>query len=183
MVDRKEVRFMTMQVTVKGRNIEVTPALREYVEKKMAKFERMLEDITEAVVTLSSTKGNDRVELTVPLRGIVLRCEEETDDMYTSMDLVVEKLERQVRKYKTKLAKKTKTVVKPSMDDIVPIEEEEAPVKVKKFPAKPLSVDEAIMQMNLSGHTFFAFTNQDTGKINVVYARRDGKYGLLEPEI
>ena len=82
---------MTMLVTVKGRNIDVTPALREYVEKKMAKFERMMEDITEAVVTLSSTKGNDRVELTVPLRGIVLRCEEETDDMYASIDLVVEK--------------------------------------------------------------------------------------------
>ena len=173
---------MTMLVTVKGRNIDVTPALREYVEKRMAKFERMSEDITEAVVTLSSTKGNNRVELTVPLRGIVLRCEEETDDMYASVDLVVEKLERQVRKYKTKLAKKTKAVVKPSMDDIVPIEEEESPVKVKKFPAKPFSVDEAIMQMNLIGHNFFAFTNQDTGKINVVYVRRDGKYGLLEPE-
>lgn len=175
---------MTMALTVKGRNIEVTPALREYVEKRMAKFERMLEDMNEAVVTLSSTKGSDRVELTVPLRGIVLRCEEETDNMYASIDLVVEKLERQVRKYKTKLAKKNKMVVKPSLDDIVPmeIEEEETPVRVKKFPVKPLSVDEAIMQMNLTGHAFFAFANEATGKINVVYTRRDGQYGLLEPE-
>ena len=80
---------MTMTITVKGRNIDVTPALREYVEKRLAKFERMLEDMNEAVVTLSSTKGSDRVELTVPLKGIVLRCEEETDSMYASIDLVV----------------------------------------------------------------------------------------------
>ena len=79
--------IMTMTVTVKGRNIEVTPALREYVEKRLAKFERMLEDMNEAVVTLSSTKGSDRVELTVPLKGIVLRCEEETDSMYLLMIL------------------------------------------------------------------------------------------------
>ncbi len=173
---------MTMTITVKGRNIDVTPALREYVEKRLAKFERMLEDMNEAVVTLSSTKGSDRVELTVPLKGIVLRCEEETDSMYASIDLVVEKLERQGRKYKTKLAKKNRAVVKPSLDDIVPIEEEETPVKTKKFPMKPISVDEAIMQMNLIGHAFFAFANEETGKINVVYTRRDGKYGLLEPE-
>ena len=173
---------MTMTITVKGRNIDVTPALREYVEKRLAKFERMLEDMNEAVVTLSSTKGSDRVELTVPLKGIVLRCEEETDSMYASMDLVVEKLERQVRKYKTKLAKRNRAVVKPSLDDIVPIEEEETPVKTKKFPMKPISVDEAIMQMNMLGHTFFMFRNDESGEVNVVYRRKDGDYGLLAPE-
>lgn len=174
---------MAMTVTVKGRNIDVTPALREYVEKRLAKFEKMLEGMNEAVVTLSSTKGIDRVELTVPLKGIVLRCEDECDSMYASIDLVVEKLERQVRRYKTKLAKKNRAIVKPSLDDIVPIEEDEVPVKIKKFPMKPVSVDEAIMQMNLIGHTFFAFANEETGKINVVYVRRDGEYGLLEPEV
>lgn len=173
-----------MRIVVKGKNIAVTPALRRYVEKKLSKLERYFENITEATATLSVEKERHIVEVTVPLNGgMLLRGEEETQDMYASVDLVLEKLERQIEKYKTKIARKIKNG---SLLDLAPTPEHspgEEPrlVRTKRFAIKPMPVDEAILQMNLLGHDFFVFSNAETEEVNVVYRRRDGNYGLIEP--
>lgn len=174
-----------MRITVKGKNIAVTPALRQYVEKKLSKLERYFDNIDEAITTLSVEKERHIVEVTVPLNGgMLLRGEEETNDMYASIDLVVEKLERQIEKYKTKIARKMKDG---KLLDLAPSQEksagEEEPrlVRTKRFAVKPMTVEEAILQMNLLGHDFFVFSNAETEEVNVVYRRRDGNYGLIEP--
>ncbi|HHW92865.1 MAG TPA: ribosome-associated translation inhibitor RaiA [Firmicutes bacterium] len=173
-----------MRIVVKGKNIAVTPALRRYVEKKLSKLERYFENITEATATLSVEKERHIVEVTVPLNGgMLLRGEEETQDMYASVDLVLEKLERQIEKYKTKIARKIKNG---SLLDLAPTPEhspgaEPRLVRTKRFAIKPMPVDEAILQMNLLGHDFFVFSNAETEEVNVVYRRRDGNYGLIEP--
>lgn len=169
-----------MKITIKGRNLEITPALREYVEKRLSKFDKLL-DAQEATVSLFVIKDSHRVEVTIPYNGIIIRGEEESHSMYASIDNVAEKLESQIRKYKTRLIKKGRGAAK----DVVPVPVEysdELPVKIKRFPIKPMPVEEAIMQMNLLGHSFFVFANVDNEKINVVYMRKDGAYGLLEPE-
>ncbi len=132
------------------------------------------------------TKGRHIVEVTVPINGILLRGEESTMDMYTSIDLVVEKLERQIEKHKTKLARKFRQV---SFKEAVVEEIKEAPevedfqvVKTKRFAVKPMDIQEAIMQMNLINHDFFVFRDAKTEAVNVVYRRKDGKYGLIDPE-
>ncbi len=183
-----------MQITVRGKNIDVTPALRDYVEKKVGKLARFFEGMEpKAQVTLSVEKERRSVEVTIPLNSWVLRGEEETDDMYASVDLVVEKLERQVRKYKTKINRKLRQVnprigvaaAIPGADLMDQEEEESEPkvVRVKRFPMKPMSVEEAILQMNLIGHDFFVFSNAETESVSVVYRRKDGNYGLIEPEL
>ena len=177
-----------MNINIKSRNLEVTTAIREYLEKKLTKLEKLI-DADEALVTLSVTKERRRVEVTIPLKnGIILRGEEEGYDMYASIDSVAEKLESQIRRYKTRLSRKGHGTARGAefnaMASQPPAEEEEAelPVKVKRFPVKPIPVEEAIMQMNLLGHNFFVFQNADTGNVNVVYRRNDGDFGLLEPE-
>ncbi|MGI5891414.1 MAG: ribosome hibernation-promoting factor, HPF/YfiA family [Bacillota bacterium] len=173
-----------MQVNIRAKNLEVTPALREYLQKRLSKFEKMI-NAQEATATFIMTKEKQKVEITMPLHGIFIRGEEETYDMYTSIDNVVEKLERQVRKYKTRLLKKGRGLGKEIASGVVDEEEfiDEVPVKIKKFPIKPMPVEEAIMQMNLLGHNFFVFTNCDNNAVNVVYRRNDGAFGLLEPEV
>jgi len=173
-----------MRITVKGKNIAVTPALREHVEKKLGKLPRYFDSIKEATATLSVEKNRHIVEVTMPLNGgMLLRAEEETQDMYASIDLVVEKLERQIEKYKTRIARKLKDG---SLKDLTPVSggvEDDEPriVRTKRFAMKPMPVDEAILQMNLLGHDFFVFCNAETDEVNVVYQRRDGNYGLIEP--
>ncbi len=174
-----------MRILVKGKNIAVTPALRQYVEKKLGKLPRYYEGLTEATVTLSVEKERHIVEVTAPLNGgMLIRGEEETHDMYASIDLVVEKLERQIEKYKTKIARQIKNS---SLLDLAAPAEKKTPVeeprlvRTKRFAMKPMSIDEAILQMNLLGHDFFVFCNADTEEVNVVYLRRDGNYGLIEP--
>lgn len=174
-----------MRITVKGKNIAVTPALRQYVEKKLGKLSRYYENITEATATLSVEKERHIVEVTAPLNGgMLIRGEEETHDMYASIDLVMEKLERQIEKYKTKIARQIKNS---RLLDLAPVAEKktvmEEPrlVRTKRFAMKPMSVDEAILQMNLLGHDFFVFCNANTDEVNVVYLRRDGNFGLIEP--
>ncbi len=170
-----------MVVVVRGKNIEVTNALKEYVERKINKLEKYLE-LKDAQVTLKVEKGTHRVEVTIPINGMILRGEEATEDMYASIDLVVDKLEKQINKYKTRLSKKLK------VDSKTPApagqEEYEEPVikKTKRFAFKPMPIEEAVMQMNLLGHSFFVFSNSDTEEVNVVYKRHDGNYGLIEPE-
>lgn len=179
-----------MQVQVRGRNMEVTNALKDYVEKRVSKLERYLDGIAEAQVTLTVEKGSHRVEVTIPINSMLLRGEESTQDMYASIDLVVEKLEKQIRKYKGRLFKRLGKAAGEGPGEAAgapsPAEPalENGPrvVRTKRFAIKPMPVDEAILQMNLLGHSFFVFTNAETEQVNVLYKRKDGNYGLIEPE-
>ncbi|MDQ0204260.1 ribosome hibernation-promoting factor, HPF/YfiA family [Pectinatus haikarae] len=174
--------------TIRGKNIEITPALRDYVEKKVGKVTKYFDTVGEITVLLTVIKGRHIVEVTVPVQGILLRGEESTMDMYTSIDLVIEKLERQIRKHKTKLERrfrngsfKIEAVPPISADESAGSEDEYPVVKTKRFAVKPMDVQEAIMQMNLINHEFFVFRDAKTEEVNVVYRRKDGNYGLIEP--
>ena len=177
--------------TIRGKNIEITPSLREYVEKRVGKVTKYFEKVGEITVLLTVSKGRHIVEVTVPIQGgIVLRGEEATMDMYTSIDLVVEKLERQIHKQKTKLARrfrgggfKAEVIEEQEKDHPVDKRDESAEypvVKTKRFVVKPMDVQEAIMQMNLLDHNFFVFRDSETEEVNVVYRRTDGNYGQIE---
>lgn len=176
-----------MSVNVKGRNIEVTPALREYVEKKVAKVTKQFKAVGDISAVLKVEKGNHIVEITVPASGILLRAQETTKDMYSSIDLVVEKIERQIHKYKTRLMKRKYS----NFADPTPFTPAEGVaedgefqiIKNKHFTMHPMTPEEAILQMNLLNHDFFVFFDPDLGSTNVVYRRKDGKYGLLSPEL
>lgn len=176
-----------MRIEVRGKNIELTDALKDYVAKRLSKLERFIDDVKEAQVTLSVEGESHRVEVTIPLNGIILRGEEQTDDMYSSIDLVVDKLEKQIDKYKTRIYRRYRGVglKKGLVESSVATYDKEEPVKIlrtKRFALKPMDVEEAVMQMNLLGHSFFVFFNSDSSEVNVVYRRRDGNYGLIEPE-
>ncbi len=173
-----------MNVIVKGRNIDVTPALKEYVEKKITKVTRQFKTVGDISAVLKVEKGNHIVEITVPASGILLRAQESTKDMYSSIDLVVEKIERQVHKYKTRLMKRKYSNFADVPAAPAPAEDdgEFEIIKNKKFVLHPMNVEEAILQMNLLNHDFFVFYDPDFGSTNVVYRRKDGKYGLLSPE-
>jgi putative sigma-54 modulation protein len=176
-----------MQVAVRGKNIEITSALREYVEKKLGKIEKFAEHPMSAQVNLYVERGRHIIEVTAGLNGMLLRGEEATGDMYASIDLVADKLEKQVQKYRARLRRRKDSgaaldTVAASPDQDAAAELDGKVVKTKRFTVKPLTVDEAILQMDLVSHDFFVFVNSDTQKVNVVYRRRDGDYGLLEPE-
>jgi putative sigma-54 modulation protein len=173
--------------TIRGKNIEITPALREYVEKRVGKVTKYFDKVGEITVLLTVSKGRHIVEVTVPVQGVLLRGEEATMDMYTSIDLVIEKLERQIHKHKTKLEKRFRAGSFKSeafAASIVPGKVEENDdypiVKTKRFAVKPMDVQEAIMQMNLLNHDFFVFRDATTEEVNVVYRRNDGNYALIE---
>lgn len=183
-----------MNFNIRGVQLEVTAALREYVEKKIGRLERYFDapPTSDVNVTLSVIREKQSVEVTIPLPGVLLRAEERSEDMYASIDLVVEKLERQIRKHKTKVNRRARqeagirNLFKESFDALPkrPEHEEEEEFEVvrsKKFTLKPMDVEEAILQMNLVGHDFFVFSNMDSDEVNVVYKRQDGKYGLIEP--
>lgn len=173
-----------MKIQVRGKNIQVTDALKEYVEKRLGKLDKYFEKPTEAVVTLVVEKERHRVEVQIPINGYILRGEEESADMYSSVDTVEEKLEKQINKYKTRLNKKTKglTIREMASPSEPSVDEEPRLVRTKLFAIKPMLVEEAIMQMNLLGHSFYVFSNADTELVNVVYRRKDGNYGLIGPE-
>ncbi|BBH23921.1 ribosomal subunit interface protein [Paenibacillus baekrokdamisoli] len=182
-----------MEYNIRGQHIQVTDAMRDYVEKKLNRLEKYFEApiTSETTVTMSVTKGKHAVEVTIPLSSAMLRAEEKSEDMYASIDLVVDKLDRQIRKHKTKINSKLRkesgirTLFK---DDTAPsvrvLDEEEdyELVRTKRFLLKPMDVEEAILQMNMVGHSFFMFANSDTKEVNVVYKRSDGRYGLLESD-
>jgi len=184
-----------MLIQVKGKNIEVTDALRNYVEKKLQKLEKYFHDIREASVILSVQRGMHMVEVQLEGDGILLRGEERRGtDMYGSIDQVVEKLEIRVKKFKGKLYGKTtetgpreKVALKEQKlteafgpaEDIEPVFPEI--IRTKRFAMKPMTPEEAAQQMELLHHTFFVFRNSDTEDVNVVYKREDGGYGLIEP--
>lgn len=178
-----------MKIVFKGKHIEVTNAMRNYVEKRLNKIERHFDHILEVIVTLSVEKNRQIVEVTLQASRALIRAEEETDDMYASMDKVADKLERQIQKYKDKYLKKSHpgTERKGLDKEGVNVEDSESNeiakiVKTKRFAIKPMSVEEAAMQMDLLGHNFFVFANDNTNKVNVLYKRKDGNFGLIEPE-
>lgn len=180
-----------MQIVVKGKNINVTPALNDYAEKKVAKLLKFFEDEMpgKAEVMLRVEREQHIVEVTVSVSGLLLRGEEVTSDMYASIDGVVEKLERQIKKYKTRINRKIRQettkgqpVVDGAKDSDVEGNGVTSIVKTKRFAVKPMSAEEAAMQMDLLGHSFFVFANAETDEVNVIYKRRDGGYGLIEPE-
>ncbi|MDH7480492.1 MAG: ribosome-associated translation inhibitor RaiA [Armatimonadota bacterium] len=184
-----------MRVTVKGKNMEVTDALQRYAEKKIEKLGKYFSEIKEAIVTQSVQRNWHIVEVMLEGDGIVLRGEERSDNMYASIDQVVEKLEKQIKRFKGKLYDRVheeppKEIIKPvaeeeEEEEILEEEEEEAPeiVRTKKFALKPMLPEEAALQMELLNHDFFVFLNADTNAINVLYKRKDGHYGLIEPEV
>ncbi len=174
-----------MRFTITGRNIEVTPGLREAVEDKLGKLDRFFAPATEAVVRLSVQKDIQKIEVTIPVKGHIIRAEESSSDMYVSIDLVEEILERQLKKYKNKLIDKKQSAPSFSeafLQEDASAEEEIQIVKSKKFAVKPMDPEEACVQMELLGHNFYVFLNADTEEVNVVYKRKGGTYGLIEPE-
>jgi putative sigma-54 modulation protein len=182
-----------MELIIKGKNVELTDRLRDYLEKKVGKLDRYLPSITEAWVELSTegTKAaQDRqvCQLTVRSNGTILRAEERSDDMFSSIDTVLDKMYRQIARYKGKRQNRWRSA--PSMPEPLPIEVEEeedeeasAIVRVKRFPMTPMHPEEAVEQMELLGHDFFVFYNAEEGSLNVIYRRKDGNYGLLQPEL
>lgn len=173
-----------MRISINGKNIEVSEYLKDLAIKKMAKLDRYFPSDTVAQVTMAVEKNRHIVEVTIPYAGGLIRGEEVTGDMYASIDNVIAKLERQIIRHRTKLEKNLKAE---AFNEPVPEyfdDEDEGPrvVKVKRFSIKPMSEEEAILQMDLLGHSFFVFTNAETDDINVLYRRKDGNLGLIEPE-
>jgi putative sigma-54 modulation protein len=180
-----------MQLQVKGRNLEVSDAIRRYAEQKLAKLERQLEDprveLELAVERNPSIAASQVAEATIWTRGPVLRAREASEDMHASIDQLVEKLERQVTRYRTRGRSKRRRAARaneptPDTRPVVSEEPEPAIVKTKHFAVTPVSPQEAVLQLELVGHDFFVFRNDDSGEVNVVYRRRDGQYGLIEPQ-
>ncbi|MCR8645032.1 ribosome-associated translation inhibitor RaiA [Paenibacillus sp. N1-5-1-14] len=181
-----------MKFNIRGEHLEVTTALRDYVEKKLSRLERYFEAplTNEVNVTMNVVKGMHIVEVTIPLQGVILRAEVKHSDMYASIDLVVDKLERQIRKHKTKTNRIIRSeggkrdLFKMEVSPNSYEEEDELEVvRTKQFDFKPMDIEEAILQMNLIGHNFFVFSNTDSQQVSVVYRRDDGKYGLIEPAV
>ncbi|MBQ7797157.1 MAG: ribosome-associated translation inhibitor RaiA [Lachnospiraceae bacterium] len=174
-----------MRYTISGKNIDITEGLKGAVESKLGKLERYFSPDTEVQVTLSVEKGRQNIEVTIPIKGSIIRAEQDSNDMYVSIDLVEEIIERQIKKYKTKIIDKKQSAV--AFSDTF-IQEEAEPeeainiVKTKRFAMKPMDPEEACLQMELLGHNFFMFLNAETEQINVVYKRKANSYGLIEPE-
>ncbi len=178
-----------MKINVRGKNIEVTPALIEYAEKRLSKLDKHFDDKTDVQVVLSVIREDHIVEVTVNVNGLMLRAEESTGDMYASIDMVVEKLERQIKKYKTRMNRSLRQRgMRMISEKHAALEAEERAVeeprivRTKRFTLKPMTVEEAILQMDLLGHNFFVFSSAESDAVNVIYRRRDGHYGLIEPE-
>lgn len=173
-----------MKITVSGKNMDVTNAIRNAVEKKFIKLDKYFNKDVEVNATISVEKNRHIFEVTIPLPKTILRSEEVTGDMYNSIDNAVDVLERQIRKHKTKLQKKHQSggilnfenINKLTDDDVEP-----KIVKTKRFAMKPMNEEEAVLQMELIDHSFFVFRNAETNEVNVVYKRKDGNYGLIEP--
>ncbi len=178
-----------MGITVSGQNVDVTPALREYAEKKLKKIQKFFEDRpVETEVVLKVQRELHVADITIQAGGLLVRGEGKTDDMYVSINQAIDHIERQIRKYKTKINRRMRRydaqVGAGVAEETTEGSEDEEPrvVKTKRFDVKPMSVEEAIMQMELLGHDFFVFRDDAGGGVNVVYRRNDGDYGLIEPE-
>ena len=174
-----------MKFIISGKNIAVTEGLRTAVEDKLGKLERYFTPDTEIVVTLSVEKERQKIEVTIPVKGNIIRSEQISNDMYVSIDLVEEVIERQLRKYKNKLVDKQQAAAnfqKAYLDKDYEEDEEVKIIRTKKFCIKPMYPEDACVQMELLGHNFFVFYNAETDQVNVVYKRKGNTYGLIEPE-
>lgn len=184
-----------MNIQVRGDHVEVTKALSDYIEKKIGRLERYFDSPPErdVSVTLSIERGIHRVEVALQIHGIIFRAEERSGDMYASIDLVTDKVEHQLHKHKEKLnkqfrAKGLRTRIQASTENgaFRSWPDAESPerqlVRVKTFPMKPMDVEEAMLQLELLGHDFYMFANAVTDEVNVIYRRKDGQYGLIEPQ-
>lgn len=175
-----------MRFVMVGRNIEVTDGLRAAVENKLGKLDRFFAPDTEVKVTFSVEKERQKIEVTIPVKGSIIRSEQVSNDMYVSIDLVEEVIERQLKKYKNKLIDKEQDAVlfaqeyieKDFVDDDVDVKI----IRNKRFDVKPMDPEEACVQMELLGHNFYVFFNSETEQLNVVYKRKGNTYGLIEPE-
>lgn len=176
-----------MKFTIYGKNMHVSDSLKDALKKKFSKFERFFGPDTEVYATFSKEKKYQMLEVTIPLGRTVLRAEEKADDLLSAIEVVVDKLEGQLRRYKTKIQKNYAEEAKRYHLDEIEIDEEEEDipeakvVRTKKFAVKPMSVEEATLQMEMLGHDFFVFEDSDIDTICVVYKRKDGNYGLIEP--
>lgn len=174
-----------MKFIISGKNIDVTEGLKTAIYDKIGKLERYFTPDTEIHVTLSVEKDRQKIEITIPMKGNIVRAEQVSSDMYVSIDLVEEIIERQLRKYKNKLVEQKQSAVsfnKSFLDEAVPDDEEIKITRSKKFAMKPMDPEEACIQMELLGHSFYVFRNADTDEVNVVYKRKGNTYGLIEPE-
>ena len=175
-----------MKFIISGKNITVSEGLKTAVEDKLGKLERYFTPDTEVVVTLSVEKERQKIEVTIPMKGSIIRSEQVSNDMYVSIDLVEEVIERQLRKYKNKIIDKKQAAANFQKEYIEKDYEEDEEVKIirtKKFGIKPMYPEDACVQMELLGHSFFVFCNAETDQVNVVYKRKGNTYGLIEPEI
>ena len=178
--------MISMKFIIVGRNIEVTPGLRAAVEEKIGKLDKYFNPDTEVHVTLSVEKDRQKIEVTIPVKGSIIRSEQVSNDMYVSIDLVEEIIERQLKKYKNKIVDKQQAVAsfsKAYVENDYTDDEEIKIVRTKKFDIKPMYPEDACIQMELLGHSFFVFCNAETDQVNVVYKRKGDTYGLIEPEV
>ena len=174
-----------MNLVISGKNLDITEGLRSAIEEKIGKLERYFTDTTEVHVTLSTEKNRQKIEITIPMKGSIIRAEEVSSDMDVSIDLVEEVIERQLRKYKNKLIDKEQNAAHLSQSFIEADDFEDEDIQIirsKKFAMKPMDPEEACVQMELIGHNFFVFRNSETDEVNVVYKRKGNTYGLIEPE-
>ena len=175
-----------MKFIITGRNIDITPGLKSAVEEKIGKLSKYFTADTEVHATLSVEKDRQKIEVTIPVKGSVIRSEQVSNDMYVSIDLVEEIIERQLKKYKNKLVERHQgqhyfrpEFIEKEYED----EDEVKIVRTKKFDVKPMYAEDACIQMEMTGHNFFVFCNAETDQVNVVYKRKGNTYGLIEPEI
>ncbi len=174
-----------MKFNITGKNINVSEGLRNQVEKKLGKLEHYFTPDTEVNVTLSVEKERQKIEVTIPVKGSIIRSEQVSDDMYVSIDLVEEVIERQLRKYKNKIIDKHQAggFSKEFAEEDISADDEIRIIRTKRFGIKPMFPEDACVQMDLLGHNFFVFFNAETEEVNVVYKRKDGAFGLIEPEL
>ena len=173
-----------MEIFIRGTKLDITDSMKDYVKEKLSKLDKYLvNQKAKANVLVKVHNYLQKVEVTIPLTTLILRAEEEQQDFYSAVDLVINKLERQIRKNKAKLQKRDKIKTKEfNIDDIIPIEENETIVKRKKINVKPMSSEEAILQMELLGHDFYVYKDSESNNVCVLYKRKDGGYGVIEEE-
>ncbi|MCF0122278.1 MAG: ribosome-associated translation inhibitor RaiA [Lachnospiraceae bacterium] len=174
-----------MNITISGKNIEITEGLKHAINEKLGKLERYFTPDTDVSVTLSVEKERQKIEVTIPVKGSIIRSEQVSNDMYISIDLVEEVIERQLRKYKNKIVDQYQNggnFQKAYMENDYLENEEIKIIRTKKFDIKPMYPEDACVQMELLGHNFFIFCNAETDEVNVVYKRKGNTYGLIEAE-
>ena len=175
-----------MRITITGRNIDLTDGLKGAVEERLNRLEKYFTPETDVNVTLSVEKDRQKIEVTIPTKGHIIRSEQVSNDMYVSISLVEEAIERQLKKYRTKLVSKKMAAAEnfrqSFLEDTAEDEEEIKIVRTKRFDVKPMYPEDACLEMEMLGHDFFVFRNAETDEVNVVYKRKGNTYGLIEPE-